>query len=149
MFNPTPPPINLAVSVVRSSSQKSYVLPGETIAFQITSSTPEAVTYRVTFGDSSQPVVTADSLIGHSWSIGGQYTVNVTATTRSNVQSQTVSVTIEQVKEGVKPENVSVKADWDRQTDFGITAYLQVSEGYIKGCINYDESRLRAYRNGE
>lgn len=126
-FSPSPIPVNLAVAVVLPTTTRTYVMPYETVTFQLSTATVEAVTFYLTFGDGSSRLITADTTVGYYWSTAGQYTVNITAKTRSNTEFQAVPISIQSIAQGVAPDNMKVKADWDKLTDFGVRTYLEVS----------------------
>ena len=132
LFSAPSTPINLAVTTTNPTTTRNYVMPGETVTFEMTSSGVKPVTYKITFGDGSAPVVTTASTVGYSWAFGGQYTVNVTAATRSDVESVAVAVEIQSAAVGSAPDNLEVKADWDGIKSYGVKTYLEVSDKVIE-----------------
>jgi len=137
-FYPAVIPINLVVKTIYPVATRQTLYPDETLTFQISSSTAEAVAYQLNFGDDSASLITTDTEVGYSWSVGGQYTVNVTAITRSNVESRALVVSVvAAVNTGTPPIDLTVKADWDRKTDFGITAYVAVNNTLGYSIVNY------------
>jgi len=115
IFNPAAVPLELTVTVVRPTSN-DYVQPSETVTFTLSTTTHDAVVYLVNFDDrrSPQTLMTTDDVVAHAWSSAGNYNVNITAVTCSNSATKIVPVQIQDVEEGVRPENLGVKADIDR-----------------------------------
>jgi len=116
VFDPAAVAVGLKVTLDLPTDH-DYVRPSETITFQLSTTTPEDVVYLVDFKDprSPQPLRTTDSVVGHAWSSAGNYSVNITAVTRTNSDNKIVSVQIYDVEEGVPPENLAIKADIDRR----------------------------------
>jgi len=83
--------------------------------------------------------------VAHAWSSAGNYSVNVTAITRTTHAVKIVPVQILDLEEGVPPENLDIKADVDRRdpaTDHQVMSFLQAYSPRQKRCtVDYgDES---------
>jgi len=117
IFDPENVPLELTVTVVRPTAN-DYVQPSETVTFTLSTTTHDAVVYLVDFDDrrSPQTLTTTDDVVAHAWSSAGNYSVNVTAVTCSSFATKIILVQIQDVEEGVRPENLAIKADSDRPT---------------------------------
>jgi len=54
IFDPVAVPLQLTVKVVRPTSH-DYIRPSETVSFELSTTTPEAVVYLVNFDDARSP----------------------------------------------------------------------------------------------
>jgi len=116
IFDPAAIALGLTVTTV-NPTDNDYVRPSETIQFQLSTTTHEAVTYVVDFDDprfTPRPLTTTDRVVAHAWSSAGNYSVNITAITCSNSATKIVPVQIYDIEEGVPPENLAIKPDIDR-----------------------------------
>ena len=99
----------LSVEVVQLQT-RPYVKPMETVLIKITPNYNVRTRYRVTFGDETGTVVTADSPVSHYWGQAGTYTITVTTEIGIVEFSATVSFQVQDIDEGRKPERVQLFA---------------------------------------
>jgi len=129
LSEPAPVPVQLTVIKVLPTAN-SYARPSEPISFQLNTSTAEAVIYLIDFDDarSTQTLNTTDQVVAHAWASAGNYTVNVTAVTRTNKETELLQIYIDDTEEGVAPQNLTIKVDVDRNataSDHSVTAFIQ------------------------
>ena len=68
-------------------TSNDYIRPNESVTFTATTDTPEAVVFIVDYGDGIT-VELNNAVFSHYYSHDGEYTVNITARTRTNQQSK-------------------------------------------------------------
>ena len=84
--------------------------------------------------------VCSGGMVSLWWRVSGEYTVNVTAVTRSNSQTYTTQVRIQSVDEGSSPFGLAVKADWNQADDFAVTTYVEVTKQETHQLIGSGET---------
>ena len=138
-------PINLAHMVVLPTD-KGYTRPNESIVFKLSTNTPVDVVFRFDFGDGMM-MVTHDTTVSHFYTQDGTYVVNITAQTRSTVETQLETVKIEWVDEGVAPNVVKVQASTAGNSREIVVDAVAISPQKMDCILNLGDGNMKNYND--